>query len=181
NPRFQAREDYVAALAAANHAAQATPFSPVGITLERATDPRSLPLFSEGGITVQDEAAQLSAGLLELAPGQRVLDACCAPGGKTGHILEQEPGLAEVVGLDADERRLQRVKENLARLQVSAHLLCADASDPDTWWDGKLFDRILLDAPCSATGIIRRHPDIKQLRTPQDIERLAQLQGKLLE
>lgn len=181
NPRQQHREAYLESLTSTAHPGRPTPFSPVGITLERATDPRSLPLFAEGGVTVQDEAAQLSAALLELAPGQRVLDACCAPGGKTGHILEQEPGLAEVVGLDADERRLQRVKENLARLQVSARLLCADASDPDTWWDGKLFDRILLDAPCSATGIIRRHPDIKQLRTPQDIERLAQLQGKLLE
>jgi 16S rRNA (cytosine967-C5)-methyltransferase len=181
NPRHQSRTEYLELLAREDHAARSTAFSPVGITLDRATDPRTLPLFAEGGVTVQDEAAQLSAELLELAPGQRVLDACCAPGGKTGHILEQEPGLAEVVGLDADERRLQRVKENLARLQLSARLFCADASDPDGWWDGQLFDRILLDAPCSATGIIRRHPDIKQLRTPQDIERLAQLQGKLLD
>src|SRR5690606_5519286 len=136
---------------------------------------------AEGGITVQDEAAQLSAGLLDLAPGQRVLDACCAPGGKTGHILETEPDLAEVVALDSDERRLVRVRENLARLNISATILCGDASKPAQWWDGNLFDRILLDAPCSATGIIRRHPDIKLLRTPEDIQRLAVLQGELLD
>lgn len=181
NPRQQNRADYLARLQELGVDAQPTPFSSVGVTLAHACDPRNLPLFAEGGITVQDEAAQLSAGLLELAPGRRVLDACCAPGGKTGHILEIEPELTEVVALDSDERRLVRVRENLARLHVSATILCGDASKPAQWWDGNLFDRILLDAPCSATGIIRRHPDIKLLRTPEDIQRLAVLQGELLD
>lgn len=181
NPRQQTRSDYLARLQAQGIEAQPTPFSPVGIVLAQACDPRSLPLFDEGGISVQDEAAQLSAGLLDLYPDQRLLDACCAPGGKTGHILETEPGLAEVVALDSDERRLLRVRENLARLKQSAHILCGDASKPDAWWDGQAFDRILLDAPCSATGIIRRHPDIKLLRTAEDIARLAKLQGQLLD
>lgn len=181
NPQQQSRSDYLAGLQDLGVEAQPTPFSPVGITLAQACDPRNLPLFAEGGISVQDEAAQLSAGLLELAPGQRVLDACCAPGGKTGHILETESELAELVALDSDERRLVRVRENLARLNVSASILCGDASKPSQWWDGDLFDRILLDAPCSATGIIRRHPDIKLLRTPEDIKRLALLQGEILD
>lgn len=181
NPGQQNRNDYLTGLQDLGVEAKPTPFSSVGITLTQACDPRNLPLFAEGGISVQDEAAQLSAGLLELAPGQRVLDACCAPGGKTGHILEAEADLAEVVALDSDERRLVRVRENLARLNVSATILCGDASKPETWWDGVSFDRILLDAPCSATGIIRRHPDIKLLRTPEDIQRLAQLQGDILD
>jgi 16S rRNA (cytosine967-C5)-methyltransferase len=181
NTRQYDRQNYLKDLSALSIEAHATAFSPSGITLTQAVDPRTLPLFEVGGLSVQDEAAQLSAGLLELVPGQRVLDACCAPGGKTGHILEREPQLEEVVALDADERRLVRVRENLARLNVNATLLCGDASQPDSWWDGKLFDRILLDAPCSATGIIRRHPDIKQLRTAEDIQRLAALQGELLD
>lgn len=181
NPRQQTRSDYLARLQTLGVEAQPTRFSSEGIVLAQACDPRSLPLFDEGGISVQDEAAQLGAGLLDLHPGQRLLDACCAPGGKTGHILETEPGLAEVVALDSDERRLLRVRENLARLKQSAHILCGDASKPDAWWDGQAFDRILLDAPCSATGIIRRHPDIKLLRTAEDIARLAKLQGQLLD
>lgn len=180
DPQQQERNAYLAELRALNIEATATRFSPLGITLAQARDPRSLPLFTEGGVSVQDEAAQLSANLLELAAGQRVLDACCAPGGKTGHILQSQAGLT-VHALDSDERRLQRVRENLARLNVEAKILCGDASQPDTWWDGEGFDRILLDAPCSATGIVRRHPDIKQLRTPEDIQRLAVLQGAILD
>ncbi|MDQ2077066.1 16S rRNA (cytosine(967)-C(5))-methyltransferase RsmB [Marinimicrobium sp. ABcell2] len=181
NPRLQSRDDYLATLAELDIDARATPHSPVGIQLARPCDPTTLPLFKEGGISVQDEAAQLAAPLLELAAGQRVLDACCAPGGKTGHILEAEPDLAEVVALDADPRRLTRVEENLARLQVQAQIVSGDAAEPGTWWDGELFDRILLDAPCSATGIIRRHPDIKYLRSPGEIAKLAQLQARLLD
>lgn len=181
NPRRQNRAAYLAELAALDIAAQATPFSATGITLQQARDPGNLPLFTVGGVSVQDEAAQLSAVLLELAPHLRVLDACCAPGGKTGHILESEPQLTEVVALDSDERRLLRVRENLVRLSVQARIICGDARQPADWWDGKLFDRILLDAPCSATGIIRRHPDIKLLRTAEDIARLASLQGQLLD
>jgi 16S rRNA (cytosine967-C5)-methyltransferase len=180
NTRQESRDSYLTRLADIAIAAQPTPFSPVGFTLETACDPRQLPLFDAGMISVQDEAAQLSASLLQLEPGQRVLDACCAPGGKTGHILESADNL-QVVALDSDERRLGRVRENLARLKVSAQILCGDASQPGDWWDGLLFDRILLDAPCSATGIIRRHPDIKVLRSAADITKLAQLQGTLLD
>lgn len=181
NPGQQSRADYLQELATQGIDARATAFSRVGITLKQPCDPRALPLFAAGGISVQDEAAQLTADLLELAPGQRVLDACCAPGGKTGLILETQPALAQMVALDSDERRLTRVHENLARLKVTADIRCGDAAQPASWWDGKAFDRILLDAPCSATGIIRRHPDIKLLRTQQDIERLAELQASMLD
>lgn len=181
NPRRQSRTDYLAELGRLGIDARATPHSSVGIQLHSPCDPRTLPLFAEGGVSVQDEAAQLAAELLELAPGHRVLDACCAPGGKTGHILEQEPNLADLVALDSDSRRLVRVTENLARLKVSAHIVRGDAGSPDDWWDGQMFDRILLDAPCSATGIIRRHPDIKYLRGRAEIAKLAQLQRHLLD
>lgn len=156
-------------------------FSPEAITLEQACDVTQLPGFEQGWFAVQDEAAQLSAQLLQLAPGMRVLDACCAPGGKSCHILEQEPNLKELVALDVDSLRMERVAQNLARLGHLATLKTADASDTNAWWDGQLFDRILLDAPCSATGVIRRHPDIKLLRRPDDIPRLAALQQQLLE
>ncbi|HWV14759.1 MAG TPA: 16S rRNA (cytosine(967)-C(5))-methyltransferase RsmB [Cellvibrio sp.] len=179
NTHKVSREEYLRQLDTQGINAKATQFSPYGITLEQACDPRELPLFPEGGISVQDEAAQLSADLLELSPNLRILDACSAPGGKTGHMLEREPSL-EVLALDADERRLARVRENLLRLNVQATVCSGDASQPESWWDGKLFDRILLDAPCSATGIIRRHPDIKILRTPEELDRLAKLQLQLL-
>lgn len=181
NQRAGSRETYLATLAERGIEAQATPYSAVGIQLTKPRDPTDLPLFAEGSVSVQDEAAQLAAPLLELAPGQRVLDACSAPGGKTGHILETEPGLAQVVALDADPRRLVRVRENLARLNLQAQVISGDAAEPDTWWDGQPFERILLDAPCSATGIIRRHPDIKYLRSPGEIAKLAQLQARLLD
>ena len=158
-----------------------TGFSDVGLTLEKAVDVNTLPGFSSGRVSVQDEAAQLAAGLLQLAPGQRVLDACCAPGGKTGHILEAEPALADVVGVDLEEHRLQRVRDNLDRLQLSARLICGDATAAQQWWQGPPFDRVLLDAPCSATGVIRRHPDIKLLRGGADIAKLARLQLQLLQ
>jgi 16S rRNA (cytosine967-C5)-methyltransferase len=172
------RAEYLALLQDQEIEAAVTPFSPYGITLEQACDPRKLPLFSEGWISVQDEAAQLSADLLKLSPNLRVLDACCAPGGKTGHMLELEPSL-QVTALDVDERRLGRVRENLNRLGLTAKVLCGDGTKTD-WWDGELFDRVLLDAPCSATGIIRRHPDIKVLRTPEELDNLGELQVKLL-
>lgn len=175
------REDYLATLKALGIEAKPTSFSPYGITLDRACDPRTLPHFNEGWLSVQDEAAQLSADLLQLTPNMRVLDACSAPGGKTGHLLEREPSLA-VTALDADERRLGRVRENLARLGVTANIQCGDGTDPQRpWWDGETYDRILLDAPCSATGIIRRHPDIKVLRTPEELDKLGELQRRLLE
>lgn len=179
NTRKISRDDYLALLQEAGISASATPYSPYGITLERACDPRKLPHFTEGWLSVQDEAAQLSADLLELSPNMRVLDACSAPGGKTGHLLEREPSL-QVTALDADERRLTRVRDNLARLGVSARVICGDGTTPDSWWDGETYDRILLDAPCSATGIIRRHPDIKVLRTPEELDKLGELQARLL-
>lgn len=181
NQQHSDRDHYLQHLAGQGIAAVATPFSRNGIRLERPADPRTLPGFAKGDISVQDEAAQLAADLLQLQPGVRVLDACAAPGGKTGHLFELQPDLAEVTALDSDERRLLRVTENLQRLGVQATLKCGDASQPDSWWDGRLFDRILLDAPCSATGILRRHPDIKVLRSAEDITRLAVLQGKILD
>lgn len=174
------RDEYLALLDQQDISAHATAFSPYGVTLEHACDVTKLPHFEEGWISVQDEAAQLCADLLQLAPNLRILDACSAPGGKTGHMLEREPSLA-VTALDADERRLKRVTENLARLGFTAKIACGDGTLPSTWWDGELFDRILLDAPCSATGIIRRHPDIKVLRTPEEIGKLAELQAQLLD
>ena len=181
NRRQHDRDAYLGLLAEQGVAAQACVHSRDGIVLAEACDVRVLPGFSEGWVSVQDEAAQLAAELLDLAPDQRVLDACCAPGGKTCHILEAEPSLAEVVGIDLEAKRLVRVRENLQRLGLQAHLIAADGRDTSTWWDGKPFQRILLDAPCSATGVIRRHPDIKMTRQPDDIQALAVLQGQLLD
>ncbi|MGE8481835.1 MAG: 16S rRNA (cytosine(967)-C(5))-methyltransferase RsmB [Pseudomonas sp.] len=181
NRRHHTRDAYLGLLSDAGVAAKPCIYSRDGIILDAAADVRSLPGFAEGWISVQDEAAQLAADLLDLAPGQRVLDACCAPGGKTCHILEAEPKLAGVVAVDLEAKRLVRVRENLARLGLSAELIAADGRDTATWWDGKPFQRILLDAPCSATGVIRRHPDIKLTRQPDDIAALAVLQGELLD
>ncbi|MHC8404945.1 16S rRNA (cytosine(967)-C(5))-methyltransferase RsmB [Pseudomonas sp. TMB3-21] len=181
NRRHHGRDAYLGLLTDAGIAATPCVYSPDGIILDAAADVRSLPGFAEGWISVQDEAAQLAADLLDLAPGQLVLDACCAPGGKTCHILEAEPALAGVVAVDLEAKRLVRVRENLARLRLSAELIAADGRDTASWWDGKPFQRILLDAPCSATGVIRRHPDIKLTRQPDDIAALAVLQGELLD
>lgn len=181
NRRHGDRDAYLAELRQAGIEAEPCPFSRDGIRLAEACDVTGLPGFSEGRVSVQDEAAQLAADLLELAPGQRVLDACCAPGGKTCHLMEAEPGLAQVVGVDLEESRLVRVRENLARLGLDAQLIAADGRDTASWWDGKPFQRILLDAPCSATGVIRRHPDIKLTRKAEDIAPLATLQGELLD
>jgi 16S rRNA (cytosine967-C5)-methyltransferase len=181
NRRHHTRDAYLGLLTDAGIAATPCVYSRDGIVLEAAADVRSLPGFAEGWISVQDEAAQLAADLLDLAPGQRVLDACCAPGGKTCHILEAEPKLAGVVAVDLEAKRLVRVRENLERLKLNAELIAADGRDTQAWWDGKPFQRILLDAPCSATGVIRRHPDIKLTRQPDDIAALAVLQGELLD
>ena len=175
------RDDYLARLTRERIGATACPFSADGITLAEPRDVHLLPGFLEGAVSVQDEAAQLAAPLLDLKPGQRVLDACCAPGGKTCHILEQQPALQELVALDLEPARLERVRENLQRLQLDATLKAADGRALDSWWDGQPFQRILLDAPCSATGVIRRHPDIKLTRQPEDIPALAALQGELLD
>lgn len=181
NRRHHSRDAYLALLVEAGIGASACQYSRDGIVLAEACDVRGLPGFAEGWVSVQDEAAQLSADLLELAPGQRVLDACCAPGGKTCHLLEAEPGLAHMTAIDLEAKRLTRVRENLDRLQLDAELIACDARDTANWWDGKPFQRILLDAPCSATGVIRRHPDIKLTRQADDIPALATLQGELLD
>ncbi|WAH58775.1 16S rRNA (cytosine(967)-C(5))-methyltransferase RsmB [Pseudomonas silvicola] len=181
NRRHHSRDAYLQLLAQAGVPASACTFSQDGIVLEQACDVRDLPGFTDGWISVQDEAAQLAADLLDLAPGQRVLDACCAPGGKTCHLLEAEPALKGVVAIDLEAKRLVRVRENLDRLKLDAQLIACDARNTGEWWDGQGFQRILLDAPCSATGVIRRHPDIKLTRQPDDIQALASLQGELLD
>ncbi len=175
------RDDYLQQLEQAGIAANATEHSHSGIRLEQPCDVHQLPGFADGLCSVQDEAAQLSAQLLDLQPDQRVLDACCAPGGKTCHILESQPQLGSLLALDLEAARLKRVQDNLDRLQLSARLMATDVRAVDSWWDGRLFDRILLDAPCSATGVIRRNPDIKLTRQPDDIAELARLQGELLD
>jgi len=180
NQRKNNRIEYLSMLQSAGIEASATQHSPSGITLKKPQDVATLPCFSEGAISVQDEAAQLSAHLLSPKTGERILDACCAPGGKTCHILELVDNNAEVIALDISSKRLERVEENLERLELQAALIGADATDTNSWWDGQSFDRILLDAPCSATGVIRRHPDVKLLRKPADIAKLAELQLKLL-
>lgn len=179
NCRQGSRDDYLARLDAAGITAAAVAQTPDAVTLAAPVAVEQLPGFADGDVSVQDAAAQLAAGLLQLAPGQRVLDACAAPGGKTGHILERCAGI-ELLALDSEAERLQRVAENLQRLRLSAELCAGDAGDPATWWDGKPFDRILLDAPCSGSGVIRRHPDIKTLRRPEDIPALAAQQARLL-
>jgi len=149
------------------------------IKLENAIDVNKLPGFHDGWVSVQDGAAQQAATLLDSQKGDHVLDCCAAPGGKTCHILELAPDIAEMTAIDIEENRLLRVEENLARLKLSAKVITADAASQD-WWDGKQFDRILLDAPCSGTGVIRRHPDIKWLRKADDIEKLTILQQQIL-
>ena len=180
NQQQGSREDYLEKLRAVGIDANATSHSAQGIVLARPVDVSALPSFEQGAVSVQDEAAQLSASLLLMETGQRILDACCAPGGKTCHILETQPNLDKLVAVELESRRMQRTEENLSRLNLSAELKVADATELDSWWDRKPFDRILLDAPCSATGVIRRHPDIKLLRKPTDIVKLAELQLQLL-
>ncbi len=181
NARHGSREAYLQRLHAGGIDAVACPVSPYGVTLAQPCDVHLLPGFVDGHVSVQDEAAQLAAPLLELAAGQRVLDACCAPGGKTCHILELEEGLEQLIALDLEPERLARVRENLQSLGLQATRKAADGRDLNAWWDGQHFDRILLDAPCSATGVIRRHPDIKLTRQADDIAALATLQGELLD
>lgn len=155
---------------------------PSAIVLDTPVAVKDLPGFMQGRVSVQDGAAQLAAPLLDVQQGMRVLDVCAAPGGKTMHILETCPRLDELVALDSSQDRLASAEENLARIgSCPVRLMCADARCREDWWDGRRFDRILVDAPCSATGVIRRHPDIKLLRRNQDIHALAQMQYEILE
>jgi 16S rRNA (cytosine967-C5)-methyltransferase len=180
NLRRTTRAAYLEKLRAADISAAADPDVATAIRLAAPQPVEALPGFGAGEVSVQDVCAQRAAPLLDLKPGQRVLDACAAPGGKTGHILEACADLAEVWAVDRDGARLARVADNLRRLDLTARLVAGDATQPSQWWDAKPFDRILLDAPCSAIGVVRRHPDIKLLRRPQDVERARALQAELL-
>ena len=151
------------------------------VILQKREDITALPGFNDGHFAVQDGAAQLAAHYLQAKAGERILDCCAAPGGKTGHIAENTPDVSYLLALDADATRLKRVEENMTRLQHTVDIKQGDATAPNTWWDGELFDRILLDAPCSATGVIRRHPDIRWLRKSSDIDNLAALQRQILD
>lgn len=175
------RLDYQAMLLAQGIESESLSYSPNALLLKQAQDVYDLPHFAEGFVSVQDEAAQMAVQLLDLGPGLSVLDACAAPGGKTCHILENQSQLSRCVALDIDEYRLIKVRENLSRLGLVAALQQGDATQPEQWWDGQAFDRILLDAPCSATGVIRRHPDIKLLRTSDEIKQISQVQASCLE
>ena len=153
-------------------------FSESAIYLKQAASVQSLPGFFDGDMSVQDEAAQLSASILSVKEGEKVLDACAAPGGKTGHLLESAD--IHLTAIELEPWRLSKIEENLERLGFNAELICADSGDLDTWWDNVAFDKILLDVPCSATGVIRRNPDIKVNRKPADIDELISIQKTLI-
>lgn len=172
--------NYRAQLQAKEIGVAASLFEDSALLLDKAMDVGDLPGFDEGLVSVQDAAAQLAAHLLGPRAGERILDACAAPGGKTGHLLELAPELAALTAVDVSPERLSRVTQNLQRLGLAAQLIAGDAAEPAAWWDGQAFNRILLDVPCSATGVIRRHPDIKLLRREDDIAALAARQSQLL-
>ncbi|EDL52657.1 MULTISPECIES: 16S rRNA (cytosine(967)-C(5))-methyltransferase RsmB [Vibrio] len=174
------RDDYQALLK--NEGIDSTAHSEAldALKLAAPCDVNNLPGFDKGWVSVQDAAAQLSINYLEPKDGELILDCCAAPGGKTAHILERTKD-SQVVAIDCDETRLKRVHDNLKRLKLQAKVVCGDARTPSEWWQGEQFDRILLDAPCSATGVIRRHPDIKWLRRADDIEALAELQREIFD
>ena len=174
-------ESCTAELEAAGFTVERHGFAPDALQVSPPADVNSLPGFAEGRISVQDAAAQLAIELLGAEPGHRVLDACAAPGGKTCHILERTQGQARVLALDVSEPRLQRVRENLERLGLAAGIRAAELTEFARGRDGEAFERVLLDVPCSATGVIRRHPDIKVLRRARDIPALARRQAELLQ
>lgn len=176
-----AREEYLQRLRTADLKATPFPHNDSGVVLLEPVPVSALPGFAEGAVSVQDGAAQLAAALLDMQPDQNVLDACAAPGGKLCHLLERLPERTRVLALDKEPRRLALIQQNLRRLGLTAEVVRGDASDPDGWWDGRLFDRILLDVPCSATGVIRRHPDIKLHRTPAEVGKLQRLQTAILQ
>ncbi|MEG2802960.1 16S rRNA (cytosine(967)-C(5))-methyltransferase RsmB [Stenotrophomonas sp.] len=182
NRQQGSREAMLEQLAAAGIAAEASPLGSEAIALPVPVAVSTLPDFATGALSVQDLSAQQVADALAPRPGARVLDACAAPGGKSAHLLERDPTL-QLLALDIDPRRLKRISETFARTGVGAHarVLAADATDPASWWDGQPFDAILLDAPCSATGIIRRQPDVLLHRRPTDIPALVALQARLLD
>lgn len=175
----RSRQQLLLELAAHGLVAKPCEFSADGVTALEPFDVRAEPGFAAGHFSVQDEAAQLAAGLLDVRSGMRVLDACAAPGGKTCHLLERCPK-AQVLVLDNDAARVEKIHENLRRLGLGAEVKVADAAQPEGWWNGRPFNRILLDAPCSATGVIRRHPDIKAHRRPAEVHAAVLAQARLL-
>ncbi|MBI5890526.1 MAG: 16S rRNA (cytosine(967)-C(5))-methyltransferase RsmB [Nitrosomonadales bacterium] len=177
NARLTSAAEYQAMLAAQDIATRMV--EPGALIVERPLAVEKLPKFAEGWVSVQDAGAQYAAKFLQVEDGMRVLDACTAPGGKAAHLLESAD--IELVAIDKDEQRLGRVRENLQRLQLKADVICGDAAAPQGWWDGTSFQRILADVPCSASGVVCRHPDIKWLRRPEDIESFAQQQAQILE
>jgi 16S rRNA (cytosine967-C5)-methyltransferase len=174
------RDDYLARLSDAGIGARPGTLSPAAIYLDTPMDVTALPGFGDGDVSVQDEAAQLAAPLLGVLPGHRVLDACAAPGGKTGHLLELAPDMQSMTAMDIDATRLSRVADNLQRLGLHAELCTGDGARPPAAIANSRFDRILLDAPCSASGVIRRHPDVKLLRRPADIAGFSRQQRDIL-
>jgi len=172
---------YAGLLAAAGITARPIPGTEAGLMLDRPLPTQNLPGFEAGLVSVQDGGAQLAAWILDAQPGDRVLDACAAPGGKTAHILERAGGGLDLVAIDSEPARLDRVRETLDRLGLHARIACTDAAKPRGDWVRPPFDRILLDVPCSATGVIRRHPDIKWLRRAADIPALCALQARILD
>ncbi len=180
NHQHHTRDEYQTLLKNENIDSTAHSEANDALRLAAPCDVTLLPGFDKGWVSVQDAAAQLSINYLTPQDGELILDCCAAPGGKTAHILERTQG-CDVVAIDCDETRLKRVHENLERLKLQAKVICGDARNPQDWWQGEQFDRILLDAPCSATGVIRRHPDIKWLRRGEDIAALAELQSEILD
>ena len=180
NTMKQTRDEFLALLKTADMVATAHPTAPQGVILETSTDISQLPSYEDGGFSVQDGAAQQAANILKPQANERILDACAAPGGKTTHLLELSNNQASVFALEKMPERMDRLAENLYRLELDAEYAVGDASCPEEWWDKQLFDKILLDAPCSATGIIRRHPDINWHRTEEDIEALVEIQASIL-
>ncbi len=181
NPHYASVDKYQAQMSEQNMASSVSEHAVQALMAEQAMAVERLPGFAEGGVSVQDAAAQLAAPILAQRASGRLLDACAAPGGKTLHALELDHW-QQVVALDKHKERLDRVQENIDRLKLSgmAELVVADANEPSQWWDGKEFDAILLDAPCSGSGVIRRHPDIKLLRRESDIPALVKQQRNLL-
>lgn len=175
------RDDVLAAFTAAGLTATAHPWLPDALRCDGAGAVTALPGWDAGWISVQDASAQFAVEALDLDPGLRVLDACAAPGGKLAHMAEREPALAELLGLDRDGRRVEQTRVGMQRLGLDARLKQADAADPASWWQGEAFDRILIDAPCSGTGVIRRHPEIRLLRRAADLSGLIKEQARLLE
>lgn len=180
NSKHHSCDSYLKKLEKEGISAEKHPQAEDALLLDSPCDVSKLPGFDKGWVSVQDAAAQLSVDYLKPQDGELILDCCAAPGGKTVHILERTNN-CQVVAIDADEFRLKRVYENLKRLNVSAKVVCGDARTPEKWWQGDKFDRILLDAPCSATGVIRRHPDIKWLRRAEDIQALSDLQREIMD